>query len=93
MMMPKTEIGKKVQSLVAVSALALMTACAPNMPTTTTGPKVDISKPVPVALLVPLSSEGTAQIATDLENAARRLSSGPMHLPQLSFGLSCQFRS
>ena len=71
MMMPMTKIGKKVQSFVAISALALMTACAPTMPTTTTGPKVDTSKPVPVALLVPQSSDGTAQIAADLENAAR----------------------
>ena len=71
MMMPMTKIGKKVQSFVAVSALALITACGPNLPTSTTGPKVDKSKPVPVALLVPQSSEGTAQIAADLENAAR----------------------
>ncbi len=71
MMMPMTKIGKKVQSFVAISALALVTACAPTMPTTTTGPKVDKSKPVPVALLVPQSSDGTAQIAADLENAAR----------------------
>lgn len=71
MMMPMTKIGKKVQSIVTISALALMTACAPTMPTTTTGPKVDTSKPVPVALLVPQSSDGTAQIAADLENAAR----------------------
>ena len=71
MMMPMTKIGKKVQSFVAISALALMTACAPTMPTTTTGPKVDTSKPVPVALLVPQSSDGTAQIAADLEKAAR----------------------
>jgi len=71
MMMPMTKIGKKVQSFVAISALALMTACAPTMPTPTTGPKVDTSKPVPVALLVPQSSDGTAQIAADLENAAR----------------------
>jgi len=71
MMMPMTKIGKKVQSFVAVSALALITACGPNLPTSTTGPKVDTSKPVPVALLVPQSSEGTAQIAADLENAAR----------------------
>jgi len=69
--MPMTKIGKKVQSFVTISALALMTACAPTMPTTTTGPKVDTSKPVPVALLVPQSSDGTAQIAADLENAAR----------------------
>ena len=68
MMMPMTKIGKKVQSFVAIGAFALMTACAPTMPT---GPKVDTSKPVPVALLVPQSSEGTAQIAADLENAAR----------------------
>jgi len=71
MMMPMTKIGKKVQSFVAVSALTLITACGPNLPTSTTGPKVDTSKPVPVALLVPQSSEGTAQIAADLENAAR----------------------
>jgi ABC-type branched-subunit amino acid transport system substrate-binding protein len=71
MMMPMTKIGKKVQSFVTISALALMTACAPTMPTTTTGPKVDTSKPVPVAVLVPQSSDGTAQIAADLENAAR----------------------
>lgn len=71
MMMPMTKIGKKVQSFVTISALALMTACAPTMPTTSTGPKVDTSKPVPVALLVPQSSDGTAQIAADLENAAR----------------------
>ena len=71
MMMPMTKIGKKVQSFVAISALALVTACAPTMPTTTTGPQVDTSKPVPVALLVPQSSDGMAQIAADLENAAR----------------------
>lgn len=70
MMTPMTKIGKKVQSFVAISALALMTACAPTMPTTTTGPKFDTSKPVPVALLVPQSSDGMAQIAADLENAA-----------------------
>ena len=70
MMMPMTLIGKKVQSFVAMSALALLTACGANIPTTT-GPKVDASKPIPVALLVPQSSEGTAQIASDLENAAR----------------------
>ena len=70
MTMPMTLIGKKVQSFVAMSALALLTACGANIPTTT-GPKVDASKPIPVALLVPQSSEGTAQIASDLENAAR----------------------
>ena len=70
MMMPMTLIGKKVQSFVAMSALVLLTACGANIPTTT-GPKVDASKPIPVALLVPQSSEGTAQIASDLENAAR----------------------
>ena len=70
MMMPMTLIGKKVQSFVAMSALALLTACGANIPTTT-GPKVDSSKPIPVALLVPQSSEGTGQIASDLENAAR----------------------
>ena len=70
MMMPMTLIGKKVQSFVAMSALALLTGCGANIPTTT-GPKVDASKPIPVALLVPQSSEGTAQIASDLENAAR----------------------
>ena len=70
MMMPMTLIGKKVQSFVAMSALALLTACGANIPTTT-GPKVDASKPIPVALLVPQSSEETAQIASDLENAAR----------------------
>jgi ABC-type branched-subunit amino acid transport system substrate-binding protein len=70
MMMPMTLIGKKVQSFVAMSALALLTACGANIPTTT-GPKVDASQPIPVALLVPQSSEGTAQIASDLENAAR----------------------
>jgi ABC-type branched-subunit amino acid transport system substrate-binding protein len=70
MMMPMTLIGKKVQSFVTMSALALLTACGANIPTTT-GPKVDASQPIPVALLVPQSSEGTAQIASDLENAAR----------------------
>lgn len=70
MMMPMTLIGKKVQSFVAMSALALLTACGANIPTTT-GPKVDASQPIPVALLVPQSSEGTGQIASDLENAAR----------------------
>ena len=71
MMMPMTKIGNKVQSFVAICALALLIACAPTMPITTTGPKVDASKPVPVALLVPQSSDGTEQIAADLENAAR----------------------
>ena len=71
MMMPMTKIGKKVQSFVAIAAFAILAACGPSIPTTSTGPNVDTSKPIPVALLVPQSSEGTAQIAADLENAAR----------------------
>ena len=71
MMMPMTKIGKKVQSFVAFAAFAILAACGPSIPTTSTGPNVDTSKPIPVALLVPQSSEGTAQIAADLENAAR----------------------
>ena len=71
MMMPMTKIGKKVQSFVAIAAFAILAACGPSIPTTSTGPSVDTSKPIPVALLVPQSSDGTAQFAADLENAAR----------------------
>ncbi|SEO03007.1 ABC-type branched-chain amino acid transport system, substrate-binding protein [Salinihabitans flavidus] len=58
----------------AVLALAALgtAACAPGI-TTATGPSIDTSKPVPVALLVPSGSDrsGDAVLAQSLENAAR----------------------
>lgn len=55
------------------SAALLAAACTLETPNTVTtnAPKIDLDKPVPVALLVPKSSEGAASVAVSLENAAR----------------------
>lgn len=59
------------KGVAAIGFAAALAACEPV--TTTSGPKVDTSKPVPVALLVPRSSAsaGDAALAQSLENAAR----------------------
>lgn len=62
---------KILKGLVAASALALVAACEPI--SIGGGPSINTSKPVPVALLVPSSSEssGDAVLSQSLENAAR----------------------
>lgn len=65
---------KNLKRLTLASAALLIAACTLETPTTTlpgTGPKIDVSKPVPVALLVPKTSQGAAPVAESLENAAR----------------------
>lgn len=59
------------KGLLAASALALVAACDPIA--TGGGPSINTSKPVPVALLVPKSSQssGDAVLSQSLENAAR----------------------
>jgi len=59
------------KGLVAAGALAFVAACEPV--TFGGGPSINTSKPVPVALLVPRSSEssGDAVLSQSLENAAR----------------------
>ncbi|ETX15177.1 ABC transporter substrate-binding protein [Roseivivax halodurans JCM 10272] len=58
----------------AAGALALtaLAACdAVPLPNISSGPGIDTSEPVPVALLVPQSDANAANIARSLENAAR----------------------
>ncbi|MFY0596828.1 MAG: penicillin-binding protein activator [Cognatishimia sp.] len=59
------------KGLLAVSATALVIACEPIA--TGGGPSINTAKPVPVALLVPKSSQssGDAVLSQSLENAAR----------------------
>lgn len=65
-----TAARKAARMLAALSALLFLTAC---LETTTGGPTINPSKPVPVALLVPRGSaaSGDALLAQSLENAAR----------------------
>jgi hypothetical protein len=61
------------RALAALSILWLA-ACEPvgvTVPGLSEGPSIDTTRPVPVALLVPRSAEGTTTVARDLENAAR----------------------
>lgn len=65
---------KALRPATTISALALLAACDPSALTNLgggDGPRVNTSKPIQVALLVPMSDGGAAPIATSLENAAR----------------------
>ncbi|CUH77599.1 Putative lipoprotein [Tritonibacter multivorans] len=57
----------------AVAAAVVLAACDPVTLGTNSGPSINTSKPVPVALLVPRGSaqHGDAVLAQSLENAAR----------------------
>ncbi len=59
------------KGVAALGVAAALAACEPVA--TTTSPKVDTSKPIPVALLLPRSSgtAGDATLSQSLENAAR----------------------
>ncbi|WP_417249579.1 penicillin-binding protein activator [Celeribacter sp.] len=62
------------KAIVAFAALSALAACnTTGMPMSNNGPRIDTSKPVPVALLVPYESESSSDIelARSLENAAR----------------------
>lgn len=67
-----TTARKAALALLALTAAALLSACDPTM-VGSGGPTINTSKPVPVALLVPQSSDqgGAAVLAQSLENAAR----------------------
>lgn len=56
-----------------VAAAAALAACTLETPSTTLtqAPQLDLNKPVPVALLVPKSSNGAGTVAANLENAAK----------------------
>ena len=56
-----------------VAAAAVLAACTLETPSTTLtqAPQLDVNKPVPVALLVPKSSNGAGTVAANLENAAK----------------------
>lgn len=65
---------KSLARLLVVIPAVILAACVPGGgPATGTGPKVDSSAPIPVALLVPGGSgqASDALLATSLENAAR----------------------
>lgn len=55
------------------AAAAVLAACTLETPSTTLtqAPQLDVNKPVPVALLVPKSSNGAGTLAANLENAAK----------------------
>lgn len=63
---------KAVLSFAAIASAAILTACNTTIGSNT-GPTINTSKPVPVALLVPKGSgqSGDALLAQSLENAAR----------------------
>ena len=65
--------ARKAASLLFALLAALTLAACDTVPVGTGGPSIDTSKPVPVALLVPQSSEqsGDPVLAQSLENAAR----------------------
>jgi len=67
-----TTARKAALAVVALAAVALVSACDTAM-VGGGGPTINTSKPVPVALLVPQSSDqgGAAVLAQSLENAAR----------------------
>lgn len=65
---------KLLRKAMAVGAIMGLTACDPSMmaaPSGGSGPSVDTSAPVPVALLIPRSDSGAGAVAASLENAAR----------------------
>ena len=68
------KLGRKFAlSASAIAAAAFLAACEPVSLGTGSGPSINTSKPVPVALLVPRRSaqQGDAVLAQSLENAAR----------------------
>ncbi|GGC12434.1 penicillin-binding protein activator [Marivita lacus] len=65
---------KLLRKAVAVAAFMGLTACDPALmtaPAGGTGPSVNTSAPVPVALLIPRSDPSAGAVAASLENAAR----------------------
>ncbi len=66
-----TPARKAVCRVAAIVALSALAACQTTVGGLNTGPRIDASKPVPVALLLPKSDEGAATVAASLENAAR----------------------
>lgn len=70
-----SNIRKAIRPLTALVAAAALAACDPSALTSIggggDGPRINTSKPIPVALLLPKSDAGAAPIATSLENAAR----------------------
>ena len=61
---------KRITLAAAAAALAACTLETPST-TLTQAPQLDLNKPVPVALLVPKSSNGAGTVAANLENAAK----------------------
>ena len=64
----KVVLGLSVFALAACDGFELPAVGGGN---TGAGPRIDTSKPVPVALLLPKSEAGAASVARSLENAAR----------------------
>lgn len=69
-------LRKAIRPIAALVAAVALSACDPSALTNIgggggDGPRINTSKPIPVALLVPSSDQGAGPIATSLENAAR----------------------
>ena len=62
---------KGLRALAGISLAAVISACTPDTSTIGTAPRLTPQEPVPVALLVPTSSQNAAEIAGSLEQAAR----------------------
>lgn len=69
-------LRKALRPVALATAALTLAACDPSMIPTVGGggggsQRIDTSKPIPVALLVPRSDSGAAPVAASLENAAR----------------------
>ena len=62
---------KGLRALAGILLTAFISACAPDTSTIGTAPRLAPQEPIPIALLVPTSSQNAAEIAGSLEQAAR----------------------
>ncbi|MBT5854293.1 MAG: penicillin-binding protein activator, partial [Rhodobacteraceae bacterium] len=62
---------KGLRALAGILLAAFISACAPDTSTIGTAPRLAPQEPIPIALLVPTSSQNAAEIAGSLEQAAR----------------------
>ena len=58
---------KGLRALAGISLAAVISACTPDTSTIGTAPRLSSQEPIPVALLVPTSSQNAAEIAGSLE--------------------------
>mgnify|MGYP001195039045 CR=1 FL=1 len=64
-------LRKTMFALVSFYFIAVLSGCNISSSVTGFGPVINMSEPVPVALLIPISVEKTQDISLSIENAAR----------------------